>query len=305
MENKFTLSLDDEERVAAIGRALSVPVRIEILRLLCKEELNVQEIAARTGLAVSSAASHVKALEEGKLIDTELRPAVRGSMKVCKRGVAEIALNFITTDDKKKEKVISMPVGYYTDYKVQPTCGLAGEYGPIGTEDEPKSYFHPERANSQIIWFGKTGYVEYRFPIDYLDGTEKRIEISAEVCSEAPDYKLDYPSDITLWLNGKEVGTFTCPGDFGGRRGRLNPNWWPDKNTQFGLKKCWKITNKGSYIDNKKVSKLGLKDYKLKKQDYLTVRIGVKADAKNAGGVNIFGEKFGDYPQSIELKVCF
>ena len=35
------------------------------------------------------------------------------------------------------------------------------------------------------------------------------------------------------------------------------------------------------------------------------VRLGVKSDAVNVGGLNIFGEQFGNYPQPIVLKVNF
>ncbi|MEI3204121.1 MAG: hypothetical protein V8S73_05705 [Lachnospiraceae bacterium] len=36
-----------------------------------------------------------------------------------------------------------------------------------------------------------------------------------EICSEAPGYKEDWKSDLTLWVNDVEVGTWTCPGDLG------------------------------------------------------------------------------------------
>jgi predicted transcriptional regulator len=33
------------------------------------------------------------------------------------------------------------------------------------------------------------------------------------------------------------------------------------------------------------------------------MKIGVKPDAKYVGGFNLFGEKFGDYPQSIIMQL--
>ena len=39
--------------------------------------------------------------------------------------------------------------------------------------------------------------------------------------------------------------------------------------------------------------------------DYISVRIGISEDAKNKGGVSIFGEHFGDYPQNILLKITY
>ncbi len=52
------------------------------------------------------------------------------------------------------------------------------------------------------------------------------VQFSAELCSEAPLHNDDYPSDITVRVNGVELGTWTSPGDFGGERGRLTPDWW-------------------------------------------------------------------------------
>lgn len=50
-----------------------------------------------------------------------------------------------------------------------------------------------------------------------------------EICSEAPNHKDDWPSDITVWINNHEVGTWTSPSDFGGERGVLTPAWWHTK----------------------------------------------------------------------------
>jgi predicted transcriptional regulator len=35
------------------------------------------------------------------------------------------------------------------------------------------------------------------------------------------------------------------------------------------------------------------------------VRIGVKADARYVGGLNIFGRHFGNYPQDIVLRLRY
>jgi predicted transcriptional regulator len=66
-----------------------------------------------------------------------------------------------------------------------------------------------------------------------------KLELSMEICSEAPEFALDWPSDITLWINGVEV------------------------------------------------------------------RLGVKADARNVGGLNLFGRKFGNYGQDILMRTKY
>lgn len=86
------------------------------------------------------------------------------------------------------------------------------------------------------------GFLEYRFPLEIPPGAEiQQIEFTMERCSEAPHYDNEWPSDITLWVNDTEIGTWTSPGDMGGRRGKLNPPWWNDEGTQFGALKTWGV----------------------------------------------------------------
>jgi predicted transcriptional regulator len=102
-----------------------------------------------------------------------------------------------------------------------------------------------------------------------------------------------------------EVGTWTSPADFGGQRGLLTPQWWETKDTQYGQMKIWSVSTDGSYIDGKEISTVRIQDLRLREKSFVEVRIGIKPDAQNVGGVNLFGERFGNYPQSLVLKVDF
>lgn len=305
MSQNISLNLDNAERLAAIGKALSSEVRIELLKLLCYCSLNVNEIAERMQIPPSSAAMHVKVLEEAGLIRTELLPAVRGSMKVCHKAVDEILVDTNTSLGMEKVEIINMPIGAYVDYKVAPTCGMVSDKGPIGEEDEPRCFYHQDRTAAQLLWFGE-GYVEYRFPNHVLTtAKETRLELSMELCSEDHEYNLDFPSDITVWINGVEAGTWTCPSDFGGRRGSWNPEWWPDKNTQYGLLKTWILAENGTFLEEEKLSGTTIKDYRLNESDFISVRIGIKEDAVHKGGINLFGDGFGDYAQGIRMAIYY
>jgi len=298
------MNLDDKEQLALLSKALSAEVRIEILRLLCKQDLNINEIADRLMLPQSSAAAHVKVLEEANLIKTTLQPGIRGTMKVCSKQLDFFGIELLTNMEEKVE-IINMPIGNFVDYQVEPTCGIVSEKGAIDEEDEPRCFYNPERTKAKLLWFGK-GYLEYRFPNNVLTSQlEKRVELSMELCSEDHEYNFDYPSDISAWINEIEVGTWTCPSDYGGRRGKLNPEWWPDKNTQFGILKTWSLTEEGSFIDDTKVNNITIKEYHLSEKEFISVRIGIKEDAKHMGGVNLFGDCFGDYAQNIRMKIIF
>lgn len=304
MSKNIQLSLDDKEQLASLARALSAEVRIDILKLLCKKELNINEVAELLNLPQSSAAAHMKVLEETGIITTSLKPATRGSMKVCKKYLESFMVELSSKEEEEAE-VINMPIGNFVDYYVEPTCGIVSEKGHIDEEDEPRCFYNPDRIRAKLLWFGK-GYLEYRFPNNILTNREaKRLELSMELCSEDHEYNLDYPSDITVWINGIEAGTWTCPSDFGGRRGKYNPAWWPDKNTQYGMLKTWILTEQGTYLDEELTNTLTIKDYNLSQNAFISVRLGIKEDARHVGGVNLFGDCFGDYPQNIRMKFIF
>ena len=302
---KLYLDFDKKKELCSLGKALSSEVRIEILKLLEQQSLNVNEIAEKLEIPASSAAMNVRVLEEAGLIRTELRPGVRVSMKICSKQCGEVKILLKETGTDAQVEVISMPVGNYVDYEVSPTCGMVNDTDYIDGEDEPRCFYNPLRTTAQLIWFG-AGYVEYRFSNAGVQKKElKMAELSVELCSETADYDLDCPSDITLWLNGIDAGTYNCPSDFGGRRGKLNPDWWEDKNTQFGVLKTWRIDETGTYLDDVKVSDCSIEEYRMTETPYISVRIGIKKEAEHIGGVNIFGSHYGDHPQDILLKLHY
>lgn len=306
MIQTIKMNLDDKDHLTSIAKALSVEARIEILKRLKKQDFSINELAEQLDIPASSAASHIKVLEEAGFIKTTLQPASRGSMKVCHILLDHIYIEVNTALKGEEEiQLIKMPIGSFVDIKAAPTCGIVGAKGPIGEEDEPGSFYYPDRFDAKLIWF-RRGYVEYRFPNSSLKKKKiKRLELSMELCSEDHEYNLECPSDITIWINGREAGTWFCPSDFGGRRGKLNPDWWPDKNTQYGILKTWILGEKGSYIEQNLANERTIFDYELEKGDFISVRIGVKEEAQHIGGINLFGDCFGDYNQNIVMKLLF
>ncbi|MBS4179522.1 ArsR/SmtB family transcription factor [Lederbergia citrea] len=302
------LTIDESDTLIKVSHALSSKIRIDILKLLNFQKMNINELAEKLDLPVSTIASNIKVLENADIIATEIQPASRGTMKVCSRNFDDVYINLnlnMGHNNPNNYYQIEMPVGHYINCDIAPTCGLIGKTGIIKPEDEPSIFFLPERMNSQLLWFRK-GFVDYRFPLFLpANSVVQSLQFSMELCSEAPRYDHDWPSDITIWINGVEIYTWTCPGDFGDRKGRLNPTWFPENSTQYGLLKTWKIDNNASYLDDVKVSAVNLLDIKLGTQKYVDLRVGIKQNAKNVGGINLFGKELGDYEQDILMRVIY
>jgi predicted transcriptional regulator len=278
-----------------------------MLELLSDRLCNVSEISEALDIPLSTANRDIGILEEAGLLRSELTPATRGLQKMCQRVYDSIQIELPSRKEPSTEQAVemSMPVGAYVDFQVSPTCGLTSEAGIIGLFDDPSSFYEPDHIRAQLLWF-HYGYVEYRFPNRLPSkAVPDTLRLSLEVCSEAPMHHEDWPSDVTLWINGTEIGTWTSPSDFGGKRGVLTPEWWETRNTQYGLLKVWQVNGEGSLVDGVRVSPIRLEDLQIREHDFISVRIGVKPEATNLGGINIFGSKFGNYPQDIVLRIDY
>lgn len=299
-----------------IAKALSKQVRIDILSLIAQKPLNVKEIALYLGIPISTAATNIKILKQADLINKDAKPGIHGKQKICSLKHSSLLLNLKDRenqiDEKKLQKRIevSMPVGNFINCKISPPCGLAGSNKMIGKPDKIATFYVPEKVEAQLLWAGRDSQVEYHFPLSIPSRSKvTSIELSFELCSETNSYNEDFPSDITIWINEIEVGTFTSPGDFGGKHGKFTPPYWKDFLTQFGILTVWEIDSEGTFIDEKRVSDVTIE--RLEEflnpnlKPYLSVKIGVKDDAENIGGFNLFGSKFGNYNQDIKLRIYY
>ncbi len=301
---KLELTLNESERVQKVAHALSSELRLRILALLDECSMNVMELSQRLNVPISTVSNSIVVLEAADLIRTERQNGMRGISKLCsrKRDSILIMLSHVVSC-RTQTFFYSMPVGAYSDCEIIPTCGLLGLERTIGEHDNVVAFYDPARFEAQLLWF-QQGYVEYRFTNEAMaDYDVECLEVSFEACSEAPNYRKDWPSDITVTVNGQELGVWCCPGDFGGRQGRLTPDWWLPSSTQYGLLTRWRVDGTGSYLDDKRISDVTLDDLKLGEKPYVSVQIGIKPDAEHQGGINLFGEQFGDHKQAILLRL--
>lgn len=301
------LSLSQLERLCPVAKALSSPMRVRMIALLCVRSMNVNELADALSLPVSTAALNVRQLEEAGLITTEIQPGIRGAMKLCSRRIDSVSMRLVPEmQDGVNALTLRLPIGSYSAAEsIAPECGIVSENAWIGESNAPRTFYHPDRFKAQMLWF-HSGALEYRFSLGEIDPSQVEwIEFSMEISSNAPMYRKEFESDIFVAVNGRDLGTWVSPGDYGGRRGRLNPSWWSDTSSQFGLLKTWRIEARGCLLDGKAASGVCLGDLDLPGCDYVSLRVGVRADAEHVGGLNLFGEKFGDYAQGIVMRVGY
>jgi predicted transcriptional regulator len=292
------------DMTVTVLKALASGPRWRILQYLATGGRSINEVADALELPPSTAAAHIKILEEAGLIYSELQAATHGLQKICTRTYDNVSIQLPCVPAMPRNSVeVSMPIGAFSRFEVQPTCGLASASGLIGYLDDPHCFYEPERIHAGLLWF-RSGFLEYVFPNRLPTGaTLVSLQLSMEICSEAPLHNSHWPSDITLWINGHEVGTWTCPADFGGQRGMLTPTWWDEKDTQYGLLKRWLVNIDGTCIDGRPLSKLTINDLGIAEQRVILVRLGVKDDALHVGGINLFGQSFGNYPQDLLLRL--
>ncbi len=305
MKKNF-LVVDPEEQIDVL-HGLASKVRIRILKTLqAHDGLNVNEIAGLLELPQSTVSSNVQILEESGLIRTESQKARKGSQKICYPAYEEILVLF-NSDDTTKAKSdieVSMPLGLYTSFDVSAPCGLCAPDAIVGLLDVPDTFLDPDRMKAGLLWFTR-GYVEYQFPNNakISQGKIDSVEFTLELSSEVPGTSANWPSDVTVWVNGVEIGTWTSPGDFGDKRGVFTPDWWKLEGSQYGKLKTWRIAKDGSWLDGVKLSNISIDDLQLQDHHSIRLRIGIHENAKHPGGINIFGKNFGNYDQDIVMRI--
>ncbi|WP_375452705.1 ArsR/SmtB family transcription factor [uncultured Devosia sp.] len=300
------LVVDPEEDFEVL-RGLASTIRVRILKLLhVHGPMNGNDIAEKLDLPQSTVSTNIQILEEAGLIRTETQKARKGNQKICHSTFDEVLVMFKEDIPKQRSNGIevSMPLGLYTSCEVSAPCGLCSSEGIIGLLDVPDTFLDPDRMKTGLIWFTR-GFVEYQFPNNakLAQNRIESMEFSMELSSEVPGTSADWPSDITLSVNGTEIGTWMSPGDFGDKRGVYTPDWWKLKGSQYGKLKSWRVTHDGSFVDGVKISPISLVDLELENHHSIRLRIAVKADAKHPGGINIFGKGFGNYDQDIVLRL--
>lgn len=298
-------NLADHELIARLGRALSVPERVRILKSLLSASKSIAAISEELDIPASSVSRHIDVLAEAGLVYVMYKPSPKGHTKYCSQAILELCVSLEPekTGQEKKGYTVEMPIGMFSHCHIKAPCGMTGAEELVDF-DNPNVFFSPRRVEAECIWFDQ-GFISYNFPADFpRDIPCSQITFSFEVCSETMYYNNEWESDITVCVNRREILTFTSLGDFGGRRGKYTPSYWPVTSTQFGVLKRITVDESGVWEDNAFVSdQVKFADLKIGEGTTVRLDIGVKDDAVHRGGVNLFGKNFGDYPQSIIMTI--
>ena len=301
----FTVN-EDRKELIKICKALSCEVRVDMMLQLLRKSLSVTELKKLNNISASAVLFHINVLKDAGLVEITYTPGKKGLTQMVSKAIRYVNINL---EGKKPMNyygriVCSMPVGCYTDAKFYERWGIA---------DTERNYildtsraFDEGRFAAQILW-APGGFVEYSFNNDFaFEKDVCELSFSLEICSEAKTFREDWKSDITFSVNGKEVLTWTSPGDFGVRRGKLNPPWWNSNSTQYGQLKTLTITEQGVYLDGiRQESPYKLADFNLKGDNKIRFKIECKENALYYGGFNLFGKAFGDFEQDIEMTAVY
>lgn len=302
------LHLKNLDEGLPVFKALGSEIRINILKILMENgQMNMNELASTLGITNGALTGHIKQMEQCGLVKVAAENAGHRNQKICQVNVDKILLDVTeqTEEQGKNIYTTSIPVGHYSDYSVFPTCGMATGEKMIGEVDDPRYFAYPERVNAQILWFTR-GYVEYMIP-NLVPVSQKidQITITMEISSEAPGVNSDWPSDLAFLLNDVEIGTWTSPGDFGDVRGIFTPDWWFPNWNQYGLLKMIVINRKGTFIDGLKISDVTIGQFDLNYKSTIRLKLMVREDLGNTGGLTVYGSRFGNYNQDINVRIKY
>lgn len=303
------LYLSTLEEARTVIRALSAPMRMEIMKIIYKTPgVSMNYLAKTLDLTNSAVTMHVRRLCEAGLVEIQTTSGKRGTMKLISPCHDRIVIDMIPEKETEPRLgyVDDIKIGYFTACSITPTCGLSTPEKLIGALDDIKAFTFPEHFDAGILWF-TSGYLEYGLPNHLQPGQQlKELQISFEISSEYPGFNKDYPSDIHFSLNGTPLGVWVSPGDYGDRKGHISPAWWPESLNQYGLLKTLIINEEGTFMDGgQKLSAVTIDKLNIDYNSLLTLRIEVPEDTPNCGGCTLFGEQFGDYNQAIRVKAFY
>ena len=204
--------------------------------------------------------------------------------------------------EQEHETVVKQSVGVGCYTSAFPT-----DYIRIATENrfivlEKEDTYNPQRFNAKLLGMGN-GKITYTFSNAFAkQNAVKRLEFTMEISSESPYHCNDWKSEIVLSVCNIDLATYLSLGDYGDVRGKLSPDWWNNKYSQYGMLVTLAIDHGGIYLNNECIrTDLTIDDLPLMQSDHITLDIRTDPALRYTGGFNIYGSRFGNHPQDIVM----
>jgi predicted transcriptional regulator len=315
VKTRGTIDLDlrnsgDITKIAIICEALGSETRLNILKKLQNPPYvyTITELIKITDIPCTTLLHHLGILEKAGIIRITYKSSSHGNARLVQRSMRGLNLRFYYSagsnrKENIKQDIQTMKIGNFVKFSGNDFNFATKDvhYQKLGT-----NCYVSQRFDALLI-YTLNGMITYYFSnIIAKTHTISELSISLELSSEAPYYDNDYLSDITFYINQIEVGTYTSQGDYGDRKGLLNPSWWPSTNSQYGKLVTLKVDENGSYLNGNKIDNdTTIKKFHLEIDNKIEFSFGNKLTSKNIGGFNLFGSRFGDYPQDIILILSY
>ena len=243
---------DDIEQMEVLCNARGDKKRLIILKELQTPpfKIAITDLARKLNVPITTLVHHVEVLEKAGLININYKNDDKKNTRILGRKIRDIYLDLYRPVEPVEAKHLcetqEMRVGNYINFEGVKLLFATNSQVYLQREDY---YYHPQRFNAELI-YTTFGVIEYYFDnFVTKKGTVEKLVLYIEICSEFPFYDMNHKSDITFWINNKEVTTYTCKGDYGDRRGTLNPKWWLNINTQYGKLVTLSIDETGVFIN--------------------------------------------------------
>lgn len=299
---KFIENLDEG---LPFFKAMASNVRIEILKILAQyQDINLNDLAKMLGITNGALTSHIRLLEDVGVIEVKTVAAKHGTQKICSVKIENYVIK-VGQNIEKNSYILEIAPGQYIDFEVTPTCGISTSNKIIGLYDTPSFFADLEHFQAQIVWF-TTGFVEYEIP-NYLpeSSTLHELQIQAELGSEAKAYNNDYKSNIHFYINETLIGIWQSPGDFGGVKGLYNPDWWVLTMNQFGILVDIRVTETGTFIDDRQISDVTIGQLNIKPNSRVRLKLAVPHGLPDSRGLTIYGRGFGNYNNGMIVRLSY
>lgn len=298
------LNEKDSEKIEMLAKALASPLRLNIIRQLHQQPMTIIELAKLNKITNSTAIFHLNLLIEAGILRVQYLPSKKGSAQVFFiSSFKEISFIREMSESVNSVNVFeqSVKVGAYT-HTANDHLGMA-----VGnTFFSSINSYDNKRMEANLIW-SFDGDLTYTFSNEFAkyNNNVSKLDFSFEICSETTCFRNDWKSDIFIAVNGVEIAHYLSPGDFGGTKGKYNPDWWPTNMTQYGNLVSVSITEEGTFLNNKLTSPFTLQDLHLADEQGVRLRIYNKKDSTHFGGMNLFGKGSGNYNQDIVMTAFY